>query len=145
MLPPVSFHGFFLRLPIFFLRVKSSCFFLVAFFLRDTKRREKSCYLFFCMLLPVSFHGFFLRAFFFKASFPRDTGCFLCPLSKILIGLYPLKKRANKKILIGLCPLIEDKGHKKHRTLQANLLVTTPSFVFKGHEKSSMLLPSRVF
>ena len=50
----------FLRLPS---RVKSSCFFLVAFFLRDTKRREKSCYLFFCML-----------PFFFQGFFSRDTG-----------------------------------------------------------------------
>ena len=40
-------------------------FFSLTCFLRDTNRREKSCYLFFCMLPPVSFHGFFFKGLFF--------------------------------------------------------------------------------
>ena len=56
----------------FLLRVKSSCYFLVAFLLRDTKSikyqtYEKSCYLFFCMLPS--------RAFFFKGVSLKSKGC----------------------------------------------------------------------
>jgi hypothetical protein len=57
-----------------FLLASLTGFFSLTGFLRlvkifDFKRREKSCYLFFCMLLPVSFHGFFSLTGFLRLLF----------------------------------------------------------------------------
>ena len=108
---------------------------LVSFFLHNLRRKDTSV---FCLvsyaqekIKAAHTAGAFFLFCFYLEGIPNNNQEKI--RARILCFLYLLKRKDNNCFLCFLYPLIEDKDHKKHRTLKGS-----HAFVFPSKPKFSV-------